>query len=61
MNRAGFQWRAQSLARHEVVDLAKAAAILMLAVAAALFVPRSLFASTPDAAPSAPVTSQFVK
>jgi hypothetical protein len=50
---------AQPLARHEVIDLARAAVILMLTVAAALFVPRSLFATTPQATPSAQVSPQI--
>jgi len=46
----------QPLARHEVIDLARAAIILMLTVAAALLVPRSLFATTPEPTQSVQVS-----
>lgn len=63
MSRAGspVQSKAvvQNLARHEVIDLARAAIILMLTVGAALLVPRSLFATTPEAAPSVQTSAQI--
>jgi hypothetical protein len=45
----------RALAQHEIVDLARAAIILFMTVVAALFVPRSLFATTPDASAPAAV------
>ena len=38
----------RALAQHEIIDLARAGIIIFMIVVAALFVPRSLFATTPD-------------
>jgi hypothetical protein len=41
----------RSLAQHEIMDLARAGLIIFMTVVAALFVPRSLFATTPHVTP----------
>lgn len=46
---------ARALAQHEIVDLARAGIILFVTILAALFVPRSLFATTPETSSPAAV------
>jgi hypothetical protein len=57
LRRADGSSGSRALAQHEIVDLARAAIILFMTVVAALFVPRSLFATTSDATPASVHTS----